>query len=616
MPPGLPALIASLVAPLLGPITSRLSPRFPAIPTILDGFMLVTIGGLILLDVLPHSYSSAGPIVIVLAALGLFGPTLLETLRHRIARHVHRAALVLGMVGLLLHSFIDGAGLVGSPSLSLALVLHRLPVGLAVWTLLRRDFGRRTAIIGLVLLNGVTVAGFGVANVTVAHMEAQWVSAFTALVGGSLLHVVVHLHTRGTTVRRPEAFETLGAGLGIVLLAFTLGGHDHSLGHRSSDPTTPGVAHEHAGHEHHGQGHAAHAHAHDHDGDWLTAFGQRFWALAEESALALLFAYLAAGLIFGFLPKGSIRWLAGKKSRFSQSARGVLFGLPLPICSCGVVPIYESLVRRGVPLAAALAFLIATPELGIDAAFLSWRLTGPEFTWVRLGAAALLAFGVSVLLARPGLARPAVDPDDAEHGPVSIGERLRASRAGLAEIVDHTAPWILFGLALAAIAEPLIDPRALAGWSEAWQVPAFALIGLPIYVCASGATPLAAVLLAQQVAPGAVLAFLLTGPATNVTTFGILQRLHGTRFAILFGVTVAGCATLVGFVANALLAETQFRLPEPTPHGAASTIPVVLISLLFLASLLRLGPRGYVRQILTQTSGTREAEPSSCGPCC
>lgn len=612
MPPGLPALIASLVAPLLGPITSRLTPRFPAIATILDGFMLVTIGGLILLDVLPHSYASAGPIVVVLAALGLFGPTLLETLRHRIARQVHRAALVLGMVGLLLHSFIDGAGLVGSPSLSLALVLHRLPVGLAVWTLLRRNFGRRAAIVGLVLLNAATVAGFAVANVVVGHVDSQGVSAFTALVGGSLLHVVVHLHPRSETVRRPEAFETLGAGLGIVLLAFTLGGHDHSLGHRASDSSVPAVRDEHHGHEHHGHGH----HSHDHGGDWLTAFGQRFWSLTEESALALLFAYLAAGLIFGFLPKGSIRWLAGNENRFGQSARGVLFGLPLPICSCGVVPIYESLIRRGVPLAAALAFLIATPELGIDAAFLSWRLTGPEFTWVRLGAAALLAFGVSVLLARRGTARPAVEPDDADDGPVSIAERLRASRAGLAEIVDHTAPWILFGLALAALAEPLIDPKALAGWSEAWQVPAFALIGLPIYVCASGATPLAAVLLAQQIAPGAVLAFLLTGPATNVTTFGILQRLHGTRFAILFGVTVAGCATLVGFAANALLADTVFQLPEPTPHGAASTIPIILVSLLFLASLLRLGPRGYVRQILTQTSGGRDAEPASCGPCC
>lgn len=587
----------------------------------LDGFMLVTIGGLILLDVLPHCYLQAGPIVVALALLGLFGPTLIERLRHRLAVTIHRTALVLGMLGLLLHSFIDGAGLVGSPTLSLALILHRVPVGLAVWTLLRRNFGTKTAVVGLVLLNASTVAGFYTANLALEHLGGGWISGFTALVGGSLLHVVVHLSPGGGKVRNAEWFETLGAGLGVLLLAFALGGHQHTLGHS----TAPGPAqtasstsgsHEPPHDAHHGHDHSAHDSSGAHSDDWLSAFGDRFLNLASESALALLFAYLVAALIFGFLSSGSLSWLSASGGRVSQSTRGVLFGLPLPICSCGVVPIYASLVRRGVPLGAAVAFLIATPELGIDAAFLSWRLTGFEFTLVRLLAAAAVAFTASILLANAAPPQPDQVNSESDDAPPKT-TRLRMSIQGLSEIVDHTAPWIIFGIALAALAEPLIQPETFSEWAPWVQVPLFAVIGMPIYVCASGATPLAAVLLTQGVAPGAVLAFLLTGPATNATTFGILRQLHGGRFALKFALTIATLATLAGGISNFALEGVTFELPSRSHQHVSSVIPLALVAILFLFSLLRLGPRGFVRQILTQTSGARSGPCSEeeCGGC-
>ena len=115
-------------------------------------------------------------------------------------------------------------------------------------------------------------------------------------------------------------------------------------------------------------------------------------------------------------------------------------------------------------------------------------------------------------------------------------------RTGFVDVLDETGPWIVFGLAVAALMATELDPDGLASLPNSIQLPLFALIGLPVYVCASGATPLVAVLIALGVSPGAALVFLLTGPAMNVTTFGVLTKLHGRRGDQLRGVGGAGRA--------------------------------------------------------------------------
>src|SRR5262249_52536105 len=121
-----------------------------------------------------------------------------------------------------------------------------------------------------------------------------------------------------------------------------------------------------------------------------------------------------------------------------------------------------------------------------------------------------------------------------------IAARLAGGlRYGFGDMVDSTAPWILVGLGLAALLGPWLSAGGVEGVPRALEVPLFALIGMPLYVCASGSTPLAAVLIAKGVSPGAAIAFLLTGPATNVTTFGVLARLHSKKTAALFALTTA-----------------------------------------------------------------------------
>jgi hypothetical protein len=185
-------------------------------------------------------------------------------------------------------------------------------------------------------------------------------------------------------------------------------------------------------------------------------------------------------------------------------------------------------------------------------------------------------------------------------------------------MVDETGPWILFGLCVAAVMEPVITPSWLAGFPRGGDVPALALLGMPAYVCAAGATPLAAVLIAKGISPGAAIAFLLTGPLTNLTTFAAMTREHGRRIALAFVASVGAVAIGLGYAVNALLPEGL-----TVPGAAAGARPTdllaygclfVLIGLL-MVSLLRQGPRGFVGQLASLWPHRHEHD-DGCHDCC
>ena len=335
----------------------------------------------------------------------------------------------------------------------------------------------------------------------------------------------------------------------------------------------------------------------------VTTFMQTLGVLLLESAPALLLGYALAGVV-PFLLTAARTTALGKGSRLMQSLRGVAFGLPLPVCSCGVLPLYESLIRRGAPPVAAMAFFVATPELGLDAVLLSVPLLGTSLTIARVVAAFLVAVFVALLLGWratvPGEVSDAlVESSDDQ----PLGVRVRAGlRFGFVEVFDHTMPWIALGLIVAAAAEPLLSHGAIATIPPALQVPLAALIGVPVYVCASGATPVAALAIHKGLSTGAAMAFLIAGPATNVTTFGVLARLHGRRMAFLFGVAVTAMAVVAGWTVDVLgvsAAPVLEAHANVDTHGSwMGLLAVVGLCVLVVSSLVRQGPRGALRQIL------------------
>ncbi len=611
-------LVASMVGLGTGPLVARAAKARPQMLAFIDGFVLVTIGGLVLLDVIPHALEHRDLWAGLFMLAGFTLPNLAERLFRFGVQQTHTAVLLLALVGVAIHSALDGSALAQSaanPSslIGYGVVLHQLPVSLMVWWVLS-DRPRSVTWFVLLLMAVTTVVGYFAEPTIFAVLPDRAGVWFEAVVGGSLLHVIAHpAHA-----------------------------HDDEHGHRH------GTAHDH-GHDHahehthdHGHGHA-HRHrepdavdAEHHEirldavtrlpnglgallgiallvllhlsqsrygGAPLSAAWTSFQGLALESAPALLVAYLMAGLVHAFVAPGKLAWL-NRGSAVRQGLSGMALGLPLPICSCGVVPLYEGLVKQGVSTAAAVAFLIATPELGIDAVLLSVPLLGAPFTVVRVAAAATVALVVALVMARLSPARAAsraLPLAVADVATLTLGRRLQtAMRSGFGDMVDHTAPWILVGLIIAALLGPLMEGSWMTRLPAGVDVLLFAAIGLPLYVCASASTPLVAVLVAAGVSPGAGLALLITGPATNMATIGILSRLHGARFAYAFAAAMIVAAITGGLLVNVALPAAS--MPTLSQSSLDRTSPLELVSVialaaLYAASVLRRGARGFLGEL-------------------
>lgn len=555
---------------------------------LLDGFVFAAILGLAVFQLLPEALERAGALSLLTAAVGVLGPLVVETRLGQLSRKTHGAVLGLTMLGLAAHEILDGAALAAghaSPAMALAVVLHRVPIGMLVWWAVRPAFGGAAALAALGLIAAATAAGYVFLGPAFRELEGPLAGHLMALVAGSILHVVLHqTGPEGFSTREENCPYWAGAGAlaAIVMLCLVPGGE-------------------------HGHGHGVVAHA--------PGVADVFLGLVYESAPALLLGFLLAGLVHGFLPEAGIEWLS-RGGRFSQALRGMLFGLPLPICSCGVVPVYESLIARGAPVAAGVAFLVATPQLGLDTFLLSIPLLGLPMALTLLGGAIVVAVFCGAVLGgllearAPGSARAdgAAEGDSCcaheEHGAGEgpAGGRLeKALRHAFVELVDHTGPWIAAGLAVAALAGIAVDFSAVVGLPPALQILVLTLASIPVYVCASAATPVAAMLLAKGVAPGAVVALLLAGPATNMTTFALLRRLHGDRGALAF--TAALVASAVGVAGLAQVAFGAWswvppRLPDGHGAGRLELAAAVVLGLLAAAALVRQGPRGLAAQLL------------------
>lgn len=570
-------LIASIVALAVGPAVYRSAATRPSALRFLDGFLVVTICGVVLLRVFPEVLREGGVFTVALLAAGLVGPTMVERAFHRAARKAHIATLAFALAGMGVHAALDGAALVSEGHLPLAVVLHRLPVGLTVWWLVR-PIAARAGFAVLGMIAAMTVVGY-VAAPAVSRIDHHALAWLEAIVAGSVLHVVLHRYpgAKPATQKTPRWDDGVGALVGVGVLAYLLGRDvlDH-------DPAT-------------------------------LEFVGTFLSLALESAFPLLIAYVMAGWIAVFLPASTVAWMR-RGGAAGRALRGMAVGLPFPICSCGVVPLYRSFVERGVPATAAMAFLVATPELGLDAVLLSIPLLGLPMTGIRVLGAAVVALAVGWWVGRGVPSREARTDEaarpllGASRPDAPLGTRIREGlRTGLGDVVDHTGSWILLGLVIAAGASPLLEAEWLRSLPSAVEVAMFALLGLPVYVCASGATPLVAVMIAQGVSPGAGLAFLLTGPATNLTTLGVLTQLHGRSAAARFGLSMLALSCTAGWTVDLLWPDAGADAAPGTAAGHASALQWVSLSLLgtvFAFSLVRLGARRFLFENLLPAGPT------------
>lgn len=296
--------------------------------------------------------------------------------------------------------------------------------------------------------------------------------------------------------------------------------------------------------------------------------------LALTAAPWLLVGLLLAGLIKAYLPVRFIQhWIGGNGA--GSIIRGAVLGAPLPLCSCGAIPTAFALHRNSAGRGPTAAFLVGAPGVGVDSVAITYALLGPFMAAARvLGAlVTAIATGLLVGLSRGGSGpAPAVGcasgPDGCGDGcgrdrdsmsgtrsaaPTERGlDRLRGGlRYAFRDILDDVLPWIAGGLVLAGLMSAVVPQDWLASLgASVWSMLILALIGVPLYICAAAATPIAVGLLVAGVSPGAALVFLLAGPITSLATLGALRRELGTPALMLYLLGVIGTVLVVGLLTD------------------------------------------------------------------
>lgn len=549
---------------------------------------MVTAVAVVLGQLLPESLAAVGVGALAAFALGFAAPRLAERAAVRLSRPAcsHDDAmctdlgLELGYVGLLLHHVGDGIGLGlyagplhtghGHVDVLVALAAHTVPVTALLVLAFRTHRGPWNAALRAGGIALSTLVGVMLANMLTHDQLAVWEPWLTAIVGGLLLHIVAHgwpEEEAPTPASRLMDFAAIAAGIGIM----ALGGHSDAAEHGLPDLRRSVV-------------------------DAIAELGL-------ETAPMLLIGLAIAALLQTQGSRIPDRWLRGG-GRFGQALRGAAIGAPLPVCACGVLPVAHSLRQRGAAAAMVVAFLLATPELGVETFALSVRFLGWPFAYMRLAGAMVVAIITAVVIAK--LARPqhaashACETRD-EHDLPFADDHARGPFAQIVanfdDLLYHVGAWTLVGLIAAAYLQATLAHDSLASMAGSGaDIVLVSLLAVPSYVCASSATPLAAVLIAKGVSPGAVLAGLLLGPATNIATLAWLRRAYGAR------ATAWGAAGLL--IATWSLALLANRVLDPSgitnvdaaghSHGVLSYASAVLLLVLLTRAVWRNGLRTWL----------------------
>jgi len=371
--------------------------------------------------------------------------------------------------------------------------------------------------------------------------------------------------------------------------------------------------------------------------DFFINVAVKTYEVFYEASAYILVGFFLAGLVRMVLRTELLQRILGPDS-FASVIKATLFGAPLPICSCGVVPAAVSLRKNGASRPATMSFLISTPETGLPSILLTWGLIGPLMAVIRPLVAMITAItaGIWILLSpgrgaraeslptddigprstppedepasccappEPPPTEPscccgegtATAPEPTSPAPPENGGKIRgtfrdAMRYGFVEMMDDLAFWIVFGMVLtgiigAALPNDFFD-RVMG--NPTVEMVAMLLVGIPLYLCATSSTPLAAELMAKGLSPGAGLVFLLAGPVTNIGTLLIVGRVFGKRFLRIYLLSIIIVCMTLGMVTNFFFGEEQFD-PWGREEGNPSLVGVFVRFIGLLAFIVLAG---------------------------
>ncbi len=305
----------------------------------------------------------------------------------------------------------------------------------------------------------------------------------------------------------------------------------------------------------------------------IAKYIQTVVSLFNEMAFWLLLGFALAGVLYFLIPKSAIVRHLGKES-IGSSWKASLLGVPLPLCSCGVIPTAIGLRKQGASRGATISFLISTPQTGLDSIAVTYSFLGPLFALFRPVAAFIsgVVGGVAITLfnRKQRIAESSVEIDSDEdllaHERHMRGLPLRTKlrkmvHYAFGDLLGDIAFWLVIGLLIAALIDLLIPENFFAERINP-GLPSMLLLmvaGIPLYICATASVPIAAVLMLKGVSAGAAFVFLMVGPATNAATIAVIGRVMGKRTLTAYLATVALLSLVFGLLLNAFLSWTQME---------------------------------------------------------
>ena len=378
---------------------------------------------------------------------------------------------------------------------------------------------------------------------------------------------------------------------------------------------------------------------------FLLGVLQNAWHLLLESSVYVLFGLLVSGLLRVFLNPASVAHHFGQ-GRFISVFKAALLGIPIPLCSCGVLPAAVSLKKQGANNGATTAFLISTPESGVDSIAITYALLDPIMTVARPIIAFVMATaaGVAENVLRPTDSDSCEAPDLAcpvdaccdgnscspeEHKRHhTLGEKVKAGLSfAFTEVWSDLATWFLVGLLLAGVITIAIPgemiSRYLGGGLPSMLI--MLAVGIPLYICATASTPIAAALIVKGISPGAALVFLMAGPATNITSLTVLLGILGKRATAIYLATIALSAVFFGlaldqfyltfgFSAQAVVGQASEVIPAWTQWAGAVILLILSVKPVYRSIMARFSPgRAAHNEVHKEKEATSETlAPQGC----
>ena len=318
---------------------------------------------------------------------------------------------------------------------------------------------------------------------------------------------------------------------------------------------------------------------------YINEFFISFWMVSCMMAPWLLFGFFAAGVLSIFFSPEYIYKHMGKPG-LKSIIKAALFGVPLPLCSCGVIPVTVSLKKQGAGRGAAGSFLISTPQTGLDSFFATYSMLGWVFALIRPFTAFVTGIVGGFIMEHFGGKQSEEQVKQEEHEKMhesqNKAERPRGFKAvitifhyGFIKLLGDISLALLVGLGLAALITLLVPPDFGAKYlkSDWLAMPAMLLFGIPLYVCSTASIPIALSLIVKGISPGAALVFLVSGPATNIATIAIMTKVLGKKSTVIYIISVAVGAVVAGVLLNMF----DFHLPAVDMIRAGEKMEASLI---------------------------------------